>query len=146
MPALTDAYGVSNFRVQIDNITSATFSEVQGLNLIIDSIDYRTGSSPQTTAEKLPGLPHFDNITLKRGLTQNLDLWNWVKNIVNGVSDKRTVQIVLQDAAHNDILRWTVKNAWPCGWSGPAFSTASNDVAIETLVLAHEGFELAPMP
>lgn len=143
MPTPPDAYGVSNFRVQIDGITSATFSEVQGLDLTFDSIDYRTGSSPQSTAEKLPGLPHFGNITLKHGLTQNLDLWNWVKNILNGVSDKRNVLIVLQDAQHNDVIRWSVMNAWPCRWGGPVLNAGSSDVAIESVEICHEGFELA---
>jgi phage tail-like protein len=143
MPPVTDPYLVSNFRVEIDSIASATFSEVHGLDVSIDIVDYRTGTSLQGTAEKLPGLVRYENITMKRGFTQNTDLWNWVKNILNGVSDKRSVSIVLQDAQHNDVLRWNVQNAWPCRWSGPALHAGSSEIAVETLEIAHEGIELA---
>jgi phage tail-like protein len=144
MPLVTDPYLVSNFRVEIDSITSATFSEILGLDVSIDIVDYRTGTSPQSTAEKLPGLARYQNITLKRGLTQNTDLWNWVKNILNGVSDKRNMSIVLQDAQHNDVVRWNVTNAWPCRLSGPAHHSGSSDIAIESVEICHEGFVLVP--
>ncbi len=143
MAPIPDPYLVSNFRVEIDNIPSATFSEVLGLDLSIDIVDYRTGNSVPLAPEKLPGLARYGNITLKRGLTQNADLWNWVKNILAGVSDKRNMSIVLQDAQHNDVIRWNVRNAWPCRWSGPTLNAGSSDVAIETLEIAHEGIELA---
>jgi phage tail-like protein len=143
MAPVTDPYLVSNFRVEIDQIASATFSEVLGLDLSIDIVDYRTGTSVPLAAEKLPGLARYQNITLKRGLTQNLDLWTWVKNILNGVSDKRNVTIVLQDAQHNDVIRWNVSNAWPCRWSGPVLKAGSSEVAIESLEICHEGFALA---
>jgi phage tail-like protein len=144
MPLVTDPYHVSNFRVEIDSIASATFSEIVGLDVSVDIVDYRTGATPQSAAEKLPGLARYQNITLKRGLTQNADLWNWVKNILTGVSDKRDMSIVLQDAQHNDVVRWNVKNAWPCRWSGPALHAGSSDIAIESVEICHEGFELAP--
>jgi phage tail-like protein len=142
MPLLTDPYLVSNFRVEIDNIASITLSEILGLDVSVDVVDYRTGTSPQSTAEKLPGLARYPNITLKRGFTQNTDLWKWVKNILNGVSDKRNMAIVLQDAQHNDVVRWNVTNAWPCKWSGPALHAGSSDVAVESLEICHEGIEL----
>jgi phage tail-like protein len=143
MPPVTDPYLVSNFRVEIDSTASAAFSEVLGLDVSIDIVDYRNGTSLQGTAEKLPGLARYPNITLKRGFTQNADLWNWVKNILSGVSDKRSVSIVLQDAQHNDVLRWNVRNAWPCRWSGPALHAGSSEIAVETLEICHEGIELA---
>jgi phage tail-like protein len=143
MPPVSDPYLVSNFRVEIDSIASATFSEILGLDVSIDIVDYRTGAAPVSTAEKLPGLARYPNITLKRGLTQNTDLWNWFKNILNGVSDKRSMSIVLQDAQHNDVVRWNVTNAWPCRWAGPALHAGSSDIAIEAVEICHEGFQLA---
>ena len=143
MAPIPDPYLVSNFRVEIDNIPSATFSEIIGLDLSIDIVDYRTGSSIPLAAEKLPGLVHYPNITMKRGLTQNLDLWNWVKNILSGVSDKRNMSIVLQDAQHNDVIRWNVTNAWPCKWSGPDLKSGSSEGAIEEIEICHEGLVLA---
>ena len=142
MPPIPDPYLVSNFRVEIDSIASATFSEVLGLDVSIDIVAYRTGTSVPLAPEKLPGLARYPNITLKRGLTQNTDLWNWIKNILNGVSDKRNMSIVLQDAQHNDVIRWNVKSAWPCRWAGPILHAGASDIAIETLEICHEGLEL----
>ena len=85
----------------------------------------------------------FENITLKRGLTQNIDLWNWVKNILIGVADKRSMVIVLQDAQHNDLVTWNIVNAWPCKWSGPVLKAGSSEIAIESMEICHEGFQLA---
>jgi phage tail-like protein len=133
---------VSNFRVAIDSIPSATFSEILGLDVSFDIVDYRTGIGPQNSAEKLSGLARYQNITLKRGLTQNVDLWNWVKNILNGVPDKRSMTIVLQDAQHNDVVTWSVLNAWPCRWAGPVLNAGSSDIAIESVEICHEGFQL----
>jgi phage tail-like protein len=146
MAPVPDSYLVSNFRVEIEGITVASFSEILGLDVSIDIVDYRTGSSPQTIAERLPGLQHFGNIILKRGFTQNIDLWNWVKTILAGVADKRTMSIVLEDAQHNDVIRWNFKNAWPCRWSGPVLRAGTSDIAIETLEICHEGFVLAVVP
>jgi phage tail-like protein len=143
MAPIADPYLVSNFRVEIDQIASITFSEVLGLDLSIDIVDYRTGTSPQSTAEKLSGLARYPNITLKRGLTQNRDLWNWVKNILDGVPDKRNMSIVLQDGQHNDVIRWNALRAWPCRWAGPALHAGSSDIAIEAVEICHEGLELA---
>jgi phage tail-like protein len=142
MAPVIDPYHVSNFRVEIDNTAVASFTEILGLDVSIDIVDYRSGTSLQSTAEKLPGLARYQNIILKRGLTQNTDLWSWVKNILNGVADKRNMSIVLQDAQHNDVMRWNVKGAWPCKWSGPALHAGSSEIAIESVEICHEGLEL----
>jgi len=141
--ASPDSYPGSNFRVEIDGITAAGFSEILGLDVSVDIVDYRAGTAPQSTAEKLPGLVRFENITLKRGLTQNTDLWNWVKNILNGVSDKRSMVIVLQDAQRNDVITWNIVKAWPCKYSGPVLKAVSSEIAIESMEICHEGFQLA---
>lgn len=143
MAPTVDPYLGSNFRVEIDSIAAIAFSEISGLDVSIDIVDYRTGSAPQSTAEKLPGLSRYQNITMKRGLTQNTDLWNWVKNILAGVPDKRNLSIVLEDAQHNDVIRWTVTNAWPCRWSGPELNGGSSSIAVESIEICHEGISWA---
>ena len=142
MAPVPDSYPGSNFRVEISGITTASFSEILGLDLSIDIVDYRTGAALQSTAERLPGLVRYENITLKRGMTQNTDLWNWVKNILNGVSDKRSMAIVLQDAQRNDVVTWNVVNSWPCRWSGPVLKAGSSEIAFESVEICHEGIEL----
>ena len=92
---------------------------------------------------KLTGLRKVANIMLKRGFTQNEDMWSWYKNILNGVSDRRNGAVVLQDEEHNDVLRWNFTNAWICKWEGATMNATSNDVAIESLEICPERIELA---
>ena len=136
-----DPYRSFNFLVEIDGVTVAGFSEVSGLTAETEVIEYRTGSM-LGGARKLPGLTKYANITLKRGMTQNLELWNWYKNVVEGKTDRRSGSIVLLNEAHQEVLRWNVVDAWPRKWDGPALNARHNEIAIETLELAHEGLEL----
>jgi phage tail-like protein len=138
-----DPYRGYNFRIEIDNTAVASFRECSGLTLSTDPVDYREGKDQALHVRKLTGLRKYTNITLKRGYTQNEDLWNWYKNIVNGVSDRRNGAVVLQDEQHNDVLRWNFMNAWICKWEGPTMNATSNDVAIEALEICPEEIALA---
>jgi len=141
MSGAQDPYRSFNFLVEIDSITVAAFSEVSGLTAETEVIEYRTGAM-LGGVRKLAGLTKYTNITLKRGMTQNLELWDWYKNVVDGKTDRRSASIVLLDEAHQEVLRWNVVNAWPRKWDGPALNARHNEIAIETLELAHEGLEL----
>jgi phage tail-like protein len=131
-----------NFRLELDNTSVAAFRECTGLSENTDPVDYREGTDAWLSVRKLPGLRKFSNITLKRGITENKDLWNWYKNILNGTDDRRNGAIVLQDEQHNDVLRWNFLNGWICKWEGPSMNATSNDVAIETVEICHERLEL----
>lgn len=137
-----DPYRGYNFRVEIDTI-KAFFKDCSGLNLTTDTVDYREGTDMPLSVRKLTGLRKYSNITLKRGYTQNEDLWKWYRNVINGVSDRRNGAIVLQDEQHNDVLRWTFVNAIICKWEGPTMNATSNDVAIETIEICPEQIALA---
>jgi phage tail-like protein len=136
-----DPYKAFNFIVEIDNIATAGFSECSGLTSETTVIEYREGGD-NSSVRKLPGLTKFSNITLKRGLTANRDLWKWRENIVNGTADRRDIAIVLLDDSRAEIARFLVFNAWPCKWVGPTLNAKGNDIAIEELELAHERLEL----
>ncbi len=139
----TDPYLNGNFLVEIDGIQTTSFMEVSGLEASIDVIEYRSGDSAPPAVQKLPGLHKFTNITLKRGLTQDLSLWSWMQNFFDGNVQRVTVVIVLLDQARNPVWRWTLFNAWPCKWSGPVLNAECDDVAIETLEICYERFEAA---
>jgi phage tail-like protein len=138
-----DPYRGYNFRIELDNTKVASFRECGGISLNTDPVDYREGTDVPLSVRKLTGLRKFTNITLKRGYTQNEDLWNWYKNILNGVADRRNGAVILQDEEHNDVLRWNFTNAWICKWEGPTMNATSNDVAIEALEICPEQVELA---
>lgn len=134
-----DPYKAFNFLVEIDNVARAAFSEVSGLESETAVIEYRTGS--EHVMRKLPGLTKFGNITLRRGVTQDRELWDWRQAIVEGNPDRRNGSIILLDDQRNPVVRWKFRNGWPCKWEGPALNAKANEVAIEMLEIAHEGLE-----
>jgi phage tail-like protein len=137
-----DPYENFNFRVEIDGVAVAAFSEVTGLAATTDVIEYRTGDMKGGT-RKLPGRTKFENITLERGVTQDTTFWNWYRTVLDGRPDRKNGAIVLLDDAFEEVARWRFRNAWPCKYVGPALNAKGNCVAIETLELAHEGLDLA---
>jgi phage tail-like protein len=139
--ARVDPFLSGNFLVEISGITASAFSEVSGLDASIDVIDYRTGDSAENTPQKLPGLNRCSNVTLKRGFTSDISLWNWINSALTGSVVRATVQITLRDQVDNPVWMWQLRNAWPCRWSDPLLVANSSDVAIETLEIAHERLE-----
>ncbi len=139
----TDPYKNFKFLVEIDGIAVAGFSECEGLTTEVDVIEYREGNE-DITVRKHPGLVKYSNITLKRGITGSKDLYNWYKEVVKGKIKqiRRNMAIVLLDDEGNQAVRWVVRNAWPMKYTGPTLNAKSSEVAIETLEIAHEGFEL----
>jgi phage tail-like protein len=141
-PQRNDPYKSFNFRVEIDGIARAAFSEVSGLESETAVIEYRLGGEA-STVRKLPGLTKYGNLVLKSGITQDPELWNWRKAVVDGNIERRNGSIILLDDDRAEVARWNFVNGWPCKWDGPAFNAKSNDVAIETIEIAHEGLERA---
>jgi phage tail-like protein len=137
-----DPYRGFNFRVVIDKTPVAGFREASGLSFTVDPVEYREGTDLPLHPRKLTGLRKFTNLVLRRGFTQNHDLWNWYKAILNGTDDRRNGSIVLQDEQHKDVLTWRFENAWLAKWEGPAMNAGTNDVAIEAVEIAAERVEL----
>ena len=137
-----DPFTVSNFRVEIQGVTAGFFSQVQGLEVSIDVVEYRPGDAKLSNEQKLPGLSKTADVTLKRGLTRDLSLWNWIRDAINGTLNRTNVAITLLDHTEQAVLVWKLRNAWPSKWTGPALNAGSSDIAMEELVLVHEGLEL----
>jgi phage tail-like protein len=138
----TDPYRAFNFRVEIEGLNMASFSEASGLTADGDSVDYREGTDARNHVRKLMGLRKFSNITLKHGYIHSDELWKWYTNILNGVPDRRSGTIVLMDEAHKDVLRWNITDAWINKIEGPSLKASGNDVAIESMDLVHEGISM----
>jgi phage tail-like protein len=130
------------FRVEIDGIQVAGFSEVIIDPTTTEAIDYREGTDPPHV-RKLSGLTKFGNVTLKRGLTDSLDLYNWYKQVATGQlsSRRRKVVIVIADETGADRARFVVSEAWPAKYEPSELNATRNEVFIETLELVNEGIE-----
>jgi phage tail-like protein len=136
-----DPFRGFNFLVEIDDVTVAGFSECGGLTTETDVVEYRTGAE-DITVRKLPGLKKFTNITLKRGFTNGKELWDWRKKVLDGKTERKSGSIVLLNEERKPAIRWNFREGWPSKWEGPALNAKTNDVAIESLEIAHEGLSL----
>ncbi|RRB07756.1 phage tail protein [Larkinella rosea] len=129
----------SHFRVDWGG-TNIGFSEVTGLTVEHQVIEYREGSSPDFSMIKMPGLRKYNNITLKRGITQtDSDFFKWLNSSALNTIDRRDLTISLLNQAHEPVVVWKVKNAWPSKMDSGSLDAKSNDVAIESLELVNEG-------
>jgi phage tail-like protein len=137
-----DPYRSFNFQIEIEGVPLGAFNEASGLTAEGDAVDYREGTDLQANVRKLVGLRKYANIVLKRGYTQDKTLWAWFANITNGLQDRRNVTIVLMNEQRQPVLRWHAENAWINKIEGPAFKAASNEVAMESVELVHEGLTI----
>jgi phage tail-like protein len=137
-----DPYRGFNFAVEIQKTAVAGFRECGGLSFTTDAVDYREGNEVHLHVRKLRGLSKFPPITMKRGFTDNKDLWEWYLAVLNGKNDRRNGAIVLRDEQQQPVIRWEFINAWICKWEGPAMNATTNDVAIESIEICVERIEL----
>ncbi|MEO0744883.1 MAG: phage tail protein [Pseudomonadota bacterium] len=136
-----DPYTTYNFKLEIDGLTLGSFTEVTGLMVEGNAIEYREGNE-QNWTRQLVGLRTQSTITLKRGMTQNRELWDWSVNIGRGVLDRRDGVIILMNEAREDVLRWSFRQGWPNKIDGPSLNATGTEVAMESLEIKHEGLEL----
>src|SRR5688572_33051779 len=141
--ARVDPYRNFNFLVEIDGITQAGFSDCTGFGASNDPIEYREGGMPENTVRKLPGQTKYPNITLKWGLTDSRELYDWYRDVTKGKIERKSGSIVLIDLEGKEKIRWNFFEAWPTKWDSVDFSAKGTDVAIETLELAVEKVERA---
>jgi len=131
-----------NFLVEIDGITRAAFQQCSGFDSTIDVVEHREGGE-NTTVRKLPGLTKYSNISLKWGMTDDRQLYDWHRQVVKGDVVRKNGSIVLLNRKGDEIARWNFFRAWPSKYDAPDLNAEGNDVAIETLELTHEGLERA---
>jgi phage tail-like protein len=137
-----DPYLHYNFMVEIDSVQRAGFMEVGIITTDTDPIDYREGADINLNVRKLTGLRKYAPIVLKRGYTQNKELWLWRKDIINGLVQRRSAEIILLDELRNPVLRWQVREAWISKWESGPFNAKTNEVTVESCELTHEGVVL----
>lgn len=137
MPA--NPYRAYNFRIEIDGIDRGGFQECSGLDSTQDPIQYREGTDKALTQRKLPGLVTYSNISLKWGISDDAELWDWRMKTVDGTVERRNGSIVLLNDVGEEVTRWNFRDGWPTKWTGTTFNATGNEVAIETLEIAHEG-------
>jgi phage tail-like protein len=134
----------SFFSLEVTGKLVGAFREVTNLgseNAVVE--DKSRGPDGKYIIKKIPGTLKWTDITLKQGLTDNMDMWKWRKLVEDGkVTDARANgSIVMYDTAGTAVARWNITNCWPSKLTGPSGKADGNEVAVQELVLTHEGYE-----
>ena len=142
-------YGAFNFLVNLNgpygpDTPLGGFSDVSGLGLEISMAEYRNGNERENHVRKVPGMHKISDVTLKRGIVNSDDLWEWIKQTRrSGPQARRDVVITLRDEAGDNVQSWTLRNVVPMKYTGPTLAAkGGGDVAMEELVLSSEGIDL----
>ena len=133
-----------HFSVDIQGVITGYFTECSGLGSEHDIVEHKvTNEKGQEGVMKIPGRLKWENITLKRGITSSLDIWDWRKQVEDGDVEgaRRDGSIVMYDQELQEVARWNFERAWPVKVSGPSPKSDSNEIGIEELTLSHEYIE-----
>ena len=131
------------FNVSWEDGATVPFSEVSGLSVEIEPIEYRHGESKDFSTIKMPGLKKYGNISLKRGaVADGNSLFSWWNSAQLNIAERKSVTICLLNEKHEPVITWKVKNAFPVKLDSGSLNAKTNEVLIETLDLAHEGITI----
>lgn len=143
--AQSSAWPVPKFRFEVKwDSEVMSFQEVSGLDVEAQPIEYRAGDSPAFSVQKMPGIKKYSDITLKKGVFKSDNkFWAWFNEIKMNTVRRMPVTISLLDEDGGATMVWTLTNAWPTKITGTDLKSTGNEVAVETIVIAHEGLTIA---
>jgi len=143
MPENTDPYRSYNFKLVIQGVTEGHFIECSSIGVTVDAVKYREAGNSQIV-RRIPSQVDYDPVTLRYGLTEGRELWDWFMTSVQGAVERKNVSIVMLDSTGaQEVMRWDLLNAWPAQWKGAPLDAMSHDVAIESLTLVFESIQRA---
>ncbi|MBX5457212.1 MAG: phage tail protein [Thermogemmatispora sp.] len=132
------------FGVEFQGQIVGAFRECTGLGSENEIVEYKaSGPRGEFVIKKVPGRLKWNNITLKRGITDSMDMWQWRKLVEQGKIDeaRKNGTITMYNQQGEPVARWNFINAWPSKLTGPSANASNNEVAIEELEITHEGYE-----
>lgn len=138
----TNYVTANRFYVEIESTPMASFSECSsiGVKINFESINEGGVNDQQRI---LLGQPEFTEVTLKRGITNDFSFWGWISAVMQSPRQRRNVNVLVRNQSSEVVQCWTLIGAVPVGWTAPALQASANEVAIEELILAYEGLEVA---
>jgi len=119
------------------------FQEVSGLDMEAQPIEYRHGDSKEFSVIKMPGIKKTGNVTMKKGVfKKDNKFWVWFSDIKMNIIKRVPVTISLLDEGGAPAMIWTLANAWPTKITGTDLKSDGNEVAVESIEIAHEGLKI----
>lgn len=141
-----DPISVFAFALEIKGVTEASFREASGFGSENDVIEFKQqGAKGVTFYHKMPGLLKWQNINLKRGITDNGDLWKWRDKVIKGQIEDARVNgsIIGYNENGDEVIRYNFVRGWPSKWTASGVNAQGNEVIIEEIEIVHEGLERA---
>jgi phage tail-like protein len=132
------------FGVEFQGQVTGAFRECSGLGSENEIVEYKaSGPRGEFVIKKVPGRMKWNNITLKRGITDSMDMWQWRKLVELGKIGEalKNGSIVMFNQKGEEMARWNFTNAWPSKINGPTANANTNEIGIEELEITHEGYE-----
>jgi phage tail-like protein len=132
------------FTIDFGGSVKGAFRECTGLGSENEVVEYKaSGDKGKFVMKKVPGRMKWNNITLKRGITNAMDMWDWRKQVEEGKVEqaRKNGSIIMYNQMNEAIARWDFVQAWPNKLTGPSANATNNEVGIEELEITHEGYK-----
>ena len=134
----------AHFALDVDGVVSAFFAEASGFDNKTEVVTHQAvDDKGGLILQKLPGLLTYSDISLKRGITDDLALWEWRQKVIDGdvAGARANGSVIMYNAANEEMARFNFFNGWPSSWAGPSVKSDDNSVAIEEITITHERLE-----
>lgn len=141
---MSEIYPVSTYHFSVEwGGTKIGFTEVSGLDVESDLIEYRHGASPEFSKVKMPGMQKYSNVTLKRGtFASDNEYYEWWNTVKLNTIERRDITIKLLNEEHEAVVIWNLRNAWPLKVQSTTLKADGSEVGIETMEIVHEGLSI----
>ncbi len=138
---MSELYPLVTYSFEVDwGGTKIGFTEVSGLDIELEVVEYRHGASPKFSKQKQPGQTKYSNITLKRGtFKSDNEFYQWQNTVQLNKIERRDITIKLLNEVRDPVIVWKVQDAWPSKIQSTGLKADGSEVAIETMELVHEG-------
>jgi phage tail-like protein len=131
-----------NFALELQGSITGYFTECSGIGSEHEIVEHKVVTDKgQEVVQKIPGRLKWQDVTLKRGITSDMQIWDWRRTVEQGevVTARKTCSVIMFDRNYKEVARWNFENAWPSKVSGPSVKADSNEFGVEEVTLVHEG-------
>jgi phage tail-like protein len=130
-----------HYSIEVQGVVKGYFTECSGLGSEHEIIEHKVvDDRGRDIIQKIPGRMKWQDITLKRGITDNKDIWDWRKKVEDGDMEeaRKNGSVVMYDSSYEEVARWDFERAWPVKVTGPQMQSDSNAFGVEEMVITHE--------
>ena len=131
-----------NFGLELQGTIAGYFTECSGIGSEHEIIEHKVVTpTGQEVVQKIPGRLKWQDVTLKRGITDSMEIWDWRAIVEQGkmADSRKSCSIIMFDRNYEEVARWNFENAWPSKVTGPSVKADSNEIGVEEVTLVHEG-------